>query len=63
MTKKRSRTRRQKPEVDLQGPPPRPLPRILLQRRGDDLVATGVEEGGPVEVSRAEALACPRARA
>ncbi len=26
----------------LQGPPPRPLPRILLQRRGDELVAIGV---------------------
>lgn len=24
------------------GPPPRPLPRIQLDRRGDDLVATGV---------------------
>jgi nitrite reductase/ring-hydroxylating ferredoxin subunit len=29
----------------LQGPPPRPLPRIRLSRRGDDLVAVGVEEG------------------
>ena len=47
----------------LQGPPPRPLPRILLERRGDDLVATGVEEGGPAEVSRGEAPACPWARA
>jgi len=47
----------------LQGPPPRPLPRILLQRRGDELVATGVDEGGPAEFSRAEAPACPRARA
>ncbi|MFB3818032.1 MAG: ubiquinol-cytochrome c reductase iron-sulfur subunit [Candidatus Methylomirabilales bacterium] len=27
----------------LQGPPPRPLPRIVLRRRGDDLVAAGVE--------------------
>jgi nitrite reductase/ring-hydroxylating ferredoxin subunit len=26
----------------LQGPPPRPLPRIQLERRGQDLVATGV---------------------
>jgi Rieske Fe-S protein len=24
------------------GPPPRPLPRIVLERRGQDLVATGV---------------------
>jgi nitrite reductase/ring-hydroxylating ferredoxin subunit len=31
----------------LQGPPPRPLPRILLQRRGDLLVAVGVDlQGG-----------------
>jgi nitrite reductase/ring-hydroxylating ferredoxin subunit len=29
----------------LQGPPPRPLPRIALQMRGDDVVAVGVEEG------------------
>jgi Rieske Fe-S protein len=27
----------------LQGPPPRPLPRVVLERRGDELVATGVE--------------------
>jgi len=27
----------------LQGPPPRPLPRIRLERRGQDLVATGIE--------------------
>jgi Rieske Fe-S protein len=27
----------------LQGPPPRPLPRIALQQRGDDLVAVAVE--------------------
>lgn len=26
----------------LQGPPPRPLPRVLLERRGDDLVAVGM---------------------
>ncbi len=26
----------------LAGPPPRPLPRVVLERRGDDLVATGV---------------------
>jgi len=29
----------------LQGPPPRPLPRIRLERRGEDLVATAVEVG------------------
>jgi Rieske Fe-S protein len=27
----------------LAGPPPRPLPRILLERRGDDIVALGVD--------------------
>ncbi len=27
----------------LQGPPPRPLPRITLRREGNDIVATGVE--------------------
>ena len=27
----------------LQGPPPRPLQRILLDRRGDDLVAVGID--------------------
>ena len=27
----------------LQGPPPRPLPRIILKRQGTDLIATGVE--------------------
>ena len=26
----------------LQGPPPRPLPRVLLERRGDDLYAVGL---------------------
>ncbi len=26
----------------LQGPPPRPLPRIQIERRGDQLIATGV---------------------
>jgi len=26
----------------LQGPPPRPLPQVRLERRGDDLVATGM---------------------
>jgi Rieske Fe-S protein len=26
----------------LQGPPPRPLPRVVLERRGDQLVAVGM---------------------
>lgn len=29
----------------LQGPPPRPLPRVLLERRGADLVAVGMGPG------------------
>ncbi len=29
----------------LQGPPPRPLPRILLERRGDEVWAVGVDSG------------------
>lgn len=29
----------------LQGPPRRPLPRILLEQRGSELVAVGVDEG------------------
>ena len=29
----------------LAGPPPRPLPKISLERRGDDLVAVGVVKG------------------
>ena len=29
----------------LQGPPPRPLPRVALERRGRDLVAIGVKVG------------------
>jgi Rieske Fe-S protein len=29
----------------LQGPPPRPLPRILLEQRGDELWAVGVDTG------------------
>ena len=29
----------------LQGPPPRPLPRILLERRGDNLFAIGIAIG------------------
>jgi Rieske Fe-S protein len=28
----------------LEGPPPRPLPRIILERRGDSIVATGVSK-------------------
>lgn len=27
----------------LQGPPPRPLPRIVLRRQGDDVIAVGVD--------------------
>jgi Rieske Fe-S protein len=27
----------------ISGPPPRPLPRVTLERRGDDLYATGIE--------------------
>lgn len=27
------------------GPPPRPLPRVALQIRGDDIYATGIEQG------------------
>jgi Rieske Fe-S protein len=29
----------------LQGPPPRPLPRVLLERRGGELVAVGMTTG------------------
>ena len=29
----------------LQGPPPRPLPRIRLDVRGEDIIAVGVDEG------------------
>jgi Rieske Fe-S protein len=29
----------------LQGPPPRPLPRVRLERRGDALIATGMDLG------------------
>jgi nitrite reductase/ring-hydroxylating ferredoxin subunit len=47
----------------LQGPPPRPLPRIRLERRGDELVATAVEAGGPADVACVAVPACPRARA
>jgi arsenite oxidase small subunit len=31
----------------IEGPPPRPLPRITLERCGNDLVATGVVISGP----------------
>lgn len=34
----------------LQGPPPRPLPRVVLERRGNDLVALGMKI--PAEVQR-----------
>jgi Rieske Fe-S protein len=27
----------------LQGPPPRPLPRVVLERQGDQLVAMGLQ--------------------
>jgi Rieske Fe-S protein len=47
----------------LQGPPPRPLPRIRLERRGDELVATAVEAGGPLDVASVAGPPCPRARA
>lgn len=29
-----------------QGPPPRPLPKIILERQGDDLYAVGITRGG-----------------
>lgn len=29
----------------LQGPPPRPLPRVVIERRGDELVAVGMDFG------------------
>jgi Rieske Fe-S protein len=28
----------------LQGPPPRPLPKVVLRRQGDELVAIGIQE-------------------
>lgn len=31
----------------LQGPPPRPLPRVELEQRGDEIVAVGMIEGEP----------------
>jgi Rieske Fe-S protein len=34
----------------LQGPPPRPLPRIRLENRGGTLVAVGIEEGHGTDV-------------
>ena len=33
----------------LQGPPPRPLPRIQIEQRGDELIATGVQTEGGVD--------------
>jgi len=42
----------------LQGPPPRPLPRITLERRGAELVATGVQVRPGAAGAHA---ACPRA--
>lgn len=45
----------------LQGPPPRPLPRVVLQRRGDELVATGIEILPPRQAYASSAL-CPRLR-
>jgi Rieske Fe-S protein len=48
----------------LQGPPPRPLPRIRLERRGETLMAVAVEEGGAADPqSVAGARPCPRERA
>lgn len=35
----------------LQGPPPRPLPQIQLERRGGELIATGVRARGGVDES------------
>jgi Rieske Fe-S protein len=43
----------------LQGPPPRPLPRVLLERRGADLVATGVDI---LPAGARPHASCPRAR-
>ncbi len=34
----------------LQGPPPRPLPRIKLERRGSRIIAVGIENAGEEEV-------------
>jgi nitrite reductase/ring-hydroxylating ferredoxin subunit len=31
----------------LAGPPRRPLPRVILERQGDQLIAVGMREGGP----------------
>jgi arsenite oxidase small subunit len=45
----------------LQGPPPRPLPRVVLERRGDDLVATGLEIG-PRRPGHASHPTCLRPR-
>jgi nitrite reductase/ring-hydroxylating ferredoxin subunit len=35
----------------LQGPPPAPLPKVLLQVRGDEIFAVGVERAGDAESS------------
>ena len=43
----------------LQGPPPRPLPRIVLERRGGELVATAVEIQPHARKPPAE-VSCPR---
>src|SRR5918994_391750 len=42
----------------LQGPPPRPLPRVILRRRGDELVATGIEILPPRQAHASSAV-CP----
>ena len=36
----------------LQGPPRRPLPRVVLERRGDELVAIRMEGGGAMNAER-----------
>ena len=40
----------------LQGPPPRPLPRIVLERRGDELLAVGVDLGGAASHERSAGI-------
>jgi nitrite reductase/ring-hydroxylating ferredoxin subunit len=47
----------------LQGPPPRPLPRVRLEEKDGQLVATGVESGAPPAEACAARTPCPRARA
>jgi Rieske Fe-S protein len=46
----------------LQGPPPRPLPRVVLERRGDDLVAVRMETGHATAQVAATPAGCPRER-